>query len=421
LTKRDHGADNAERVLAHLTPPIDPNMSTPEDRIHGWIDGVLDRSREHLRHELEQLVASVSISVSAEHEEATRTAQTAAEAAAEALVADAVTAERRASDERVRAAVADAQAAGDLEREQALDALRIDHQQSRQAELDRIETRAEEDLASAVAFARTNERHAELAAAAGLLAALEALDQAQSLTELLDALALEVARQVDRSALLVVRGDRLRGWRWTGFAGEAQQFDLALDQDALVANVARGGTAQTESGPRSASMPLTPTHDDSAAVAVPVSLDGRVVAVIYGDDDGDGTRTVPSAWPELLQILARHAGRCAEAMTARRMPELLRASADVRTRQRAAQQADEAAQRCARLLVAEIKLYHEDAVEHARQQGEILRRLRPQIERAEKLYAERVPESIRAVTNYFDQELVRTLAGGDPALLGQGT
>ena len=50
-----------------------------------------------------------------------------------------------------------------------------------------------------------------------------------------------------------------------------------------------------------------------------------------------------------------------------------------------------------------------------------MRRLRPQIERARALYDERVPAEQRARTSYFQDELIRTLAGGDRALLGQAT
>jgi hypothetical protein len=128
---------------------------------------------------------------------------------------------------------------------------------------------------------------------------------------------------------------------------------------------------------------------------------------------------VPSAWPEYLDVIARHASRCLEAMTARRMPDLVQASRAGWGRARTLQQDDEAAQRYARLLVAEIKLYHEPAVDEGRRHGDLLRRLRPQIERAHELYEERVAAAVRARTAYFEDELVRTLAGGDPALLGQ--
>ena len=55
-------------------------------------------------------------------------------------------------------------------------------------------------------------------------------------------------------------------------------------------------------------------------LAVPVIVGGRVVAVIYADGvtlDGH-ERAVPSGWPEVIEVLARHAGRCLEALTTQR-------------------------------------------------------------------------------------------------------
>ena len=76
------------------------------------------------------------------------------------------------------------------------------------------------------------------------------------------------------------------------------------------------------------------------------------------------------------------------------------------------------ARRYARLLVSEIKLYNEAAVHIGRQKRDLMSRLRPEIERARRLYEERVPASVAARGTYFQQELVQTLADGDSALLG---
>ena len=50
---------------------------------------------------------------------------------------------------------------------------------------------------------------------------------------------------------------------------------------------------------------------------------------------------------------------------------------------------------------------------------DLLDRLRPEIDRARRLYEERVPPSVGARSVYFHQELVQTLADGDAALLGK--
>jgi uncharacterized membrane protein len=45
-------------------------------------------------------------------------------------------------------------------------------------------------------------------------------------------------------------------------------------------------------------------------------------------------------------------------------------------------------------------------------------RLKPEIDRARRLYDERIAPSIHSRDVYFQQELVQTLAGGDQSLLG---
>jgi hypothetical protein len=76
------------------------------------------------------------------------------------------------------------------------------------------------------------------------------------------------------------------------------------------------------------------------------------------------------------------------------------------------------ARRYARLLLSEIKMYNEAAVQIGRQNRDLLRRLRPEIDRARTLYRQRIPSAVDAQGVVFQQELVRTLADGDPALLG---
>jgi hypothetical protein len=82
------------------------------------------------------------------------------------------------------------------------------------------------------------------------------------------------------------------------------------------------------------------------------------------------------------------------------------------------QKAHEDAKRFARLVVSEIKLYNEAKVNEGRRQKDLYDRLKEDIERGRAMYAERVPARIRDSTNYFFDELVRILAGGDAGALG---
>ena len=63
-------------------------------------------------------------------------------------------------------------------------------------------------------------------------------------------------------------------------------------------------------------------------------------------------------------------------------------------------------------------MYNEAAVRVGRQKRDLLQRLRPEIERARRLYEERIPADVGARAAYFQQELVQTLADGDAGLLG---
>ena len=78
----------------------------------------------------------------------------------------------------------------------------------------------------------------------------------------------------------------------------------------------------------------------------------------------------------------------------------------------------EEAMRFARLLVSEIKLYNEAKVQQGRSNNGIYNLMRDDIERSRQLYKERVPEPIRSLTNYFNDELIRILADGDASAMG---
>ena len=62
-------------------------------------------------------------------------------------------------------------------------------------------------------------------------------------------------------------------------------------------------------------------------------------------------------------------------------------------------------------------MYHQEAVVTGRRERDLANRLGGEIERARLLYERRVPASVRGQSNYFDDELVQTLAAGDRSLL----
>jgi hypothetical protein len=76
------------------------------------------------------------------------------------------------------------------------------------------------------------------------------------------------------------------------------------------------------------------------------------------------------------------------------------------------------ARRFAELLVSEIKLYNERAVLEGREQGNLYRRLKEEIDLSRRLYEQRIPEGVRAGSDFLHEELVRILADGRPEALG---
>lgn len=76
------------------------------------------------------------------------------------------------------------------------------------------------------------------------------------------------------------------------------------------------------------------------------------------------------------------------------------------------------ARRFARLLVSEIKLYNEQKVGDGRRTGDLYDRLKDDIDRSRQMYEKRVTPSVAAKFDYFYDELVSTLAEGDPSKLG---
>jgi hypothetical protein len=78
----------------------------------------------------------------------------------------------------------------------------------------------------------------------------------------------------------------------------------------------------------------------------------------------------------------------------------------------------EEAHRFAKLLVSEIKLYNEKQVQAGRQQGNLYELLKEDIDRSRQMYDERIPEDVRASSNFFYEELVAILADGRAESLG---
>ncbi len=76
------------------------------------------------------------------------------------------------------------------------------------------------------------------------------------------------------------------------------------------------------------------------------------------------------------------------------------------------------AQRFSRLLVDEIKLYNQAKVAEGRQNKDLYDRLKEVIEKSRMTYHKRYGNTVAASANYFEHEIIRSLAEDDPSIMG---
>jgi hypothetical protein len=341
-------------------------------------------------------------------------------------------AEQKASDaeERLRAAE---QKAGDAE-----ERLRAAEQKAGDAE-ERLHAAEQKAGAAEAEAMRLSVAHCDPIPASSdrTLTSLRSLDAAQSLTEVMEILADQAAAEIGRAVLLVVHGSRLRAWCARGLSPVVPgAIEAPIEPGSLfglVTTTALPASADDAplgmDGTELATLLAAPAGH--AGLAVPITIGGRVAAILYADTVGASAPTAPAHWAEVAEVLARHAGQRLEVLTLSHAAALAggvprdqggQDLAGVRPSdlsQADERREEESARRYARLLISEIKLYNEPAVEQGRERRDLLGRLGPDIERARRLYEERIPAAVRRRVNCFDQEVVRTLAGGDPGLLGQ--
>ncbi len=203
--------------------------------------------------------------------------------------------------------------------EAALEAARQEAARTLVLRLDEVRDEAKRTIAAAP---RTDEILGRL------LDGVRRLDKVSRLTDVLDTLAELAGNEAPRAAVLTVQGDRVRGWRFVGFGptldDEARQIDLKCGEAGIVGRaVVTGEASSVVCGPNGvpgdAEPAFTTLPSGVHALAVPVLVGGQVMAVVYGDD---AERRPAPAWRESLEVLARHAGHCLEALTAVRTAQL---------------------------------------------------------------------------------------------------
>jgi len=315
-----------------------------------------------------------------------------------------------------------------------------------------------------------------------LKASVATLEKGTSLSEVLTHLVNEVSQYVDRAAMFIVKGPSAIGWYARGVepAEVIKQVNVPLNADTVLRNVnnsrhALRGAMQHSPGTQQALARLG--GNPQAVLAVPLILRDKLAAILYCDTMQE---EVPGPNADLIEILVLFAGKTIDMLSLApktaaaapaaapsapsrpappppsARPAAAAAPAPVdeggstvmfNAQQMSAMRpggaapraaappppppphaapamspeetkAHEDAKRFARLVVSEIKLYNEAKVNEGRRNKDIYERLKEDIERGRQMYADRVAPHVRDSTNYFYDELVRILAGGDQGALG---
>ena len=442
---------NSQPLPASLKQPHtrgreEHNMSF-DDRVRSTVDQAIGSLVQQLLaqalEERETAVRDARAAAFAEAEEKTLVRVADAESRMKAVMEDAV---KQARSEERDVAARDVRGKLEAELEPKMNEAVANAEARSRAVLADAQAKAADEMKAAVAHARVKEREIEMAGVTRLLESIRGLDGATTLSEVLDALALAAAREAARAAVVVLRGERINGWKLSGFGprdAQPKMIDVALADSGVIGLAIGAARAVTTRDGQSAAVGpgFEKIPPDRMGLAVPVVVGGRVVAVVYADAvtlDGH-ERPVPSSWPELIEVLARHAGRCLEALTAQKTqtpkitgsmgstgstgstgssPEMPGNPDSGPALMQFTDGVTAAARRTARLLVSEIRLFHQPAVDEGRRERNLLSRLAPEIERARAAYNQKVPAGVRGQTDFFHQELIRTLAGGDATLLG---
>jgi hypothetical protein len=332
---------------------------TFDEQLRASLDGFAAGLRTHLEHELRTCAEDLSRAAATERARVSEEAAAAARVAAEQQLSEMREATQRQNDEFRQAAdtrIAELARTAEQSRAEAarlrqeLDALGAQlADANRRANVAALETReqiavaerqareqAEQTFASqfaaaaanhktsldaALEQARTEQRESESAAAAHLLIAIRGLDATRGLGEVLDVLTHCGSREAERAAVLILKGERLQGWRFSGFANVPPRptgQTLTLDDAGIAGAAVKTATPVSHASPdpAAATPALPPFANDAGgrhAVAYPVLLGGAAVAVLYADAPYSEEGT--ARWPAVLEVLTRYASRVLEAAT----------------------------------------------------------------------------------------------------------
>ncbi|HEX6806027.1 MAG TPA: hypothetical protein VF133_20300 [Terriglobales bacterium] len=296
---------------------------------------------------------------------------------------------------------------------------------------------------------------------AALKKAVAAIQAGSTQKEILRALLDNTVLYSGRAALFVVKNGSATGWQGIAFSNNDGIKDFHIDVGSGLAGKAMQ-SRESEFGSASQFdrrfLSTFGAPADNNAVVLPLLLKDKVSALVYADAASGGTLDeaaldvlvrATSAWLEVISqrkqahkegaeapepvhsspsndpfaahapIHTAKAQLGAEAPPAAAMsaaaawggspaPAISSEDADVHRK----------AQRFARLLIDEIKLYNQAKVNEGRKHRDLYDRLKDDIEKSRATYQKRYGNTPAGSADYFNQELIRSLAEDDVSLLG---
>jgi hypothetical protein len=317
---------------------------------------------------------------------------------------------------------------------------------------------------------------------AALLRDISAIHAGTTQKEILRGLLAAGSEHCVRIALFVVKAGTAAGWQSRGFADDDALKDFPLDMNAGPVMHAYQNRVATpaniaEMDARFVDQFGGPANEQ--VLVLPLVLKDKVAALIYADAGADGSMDsaalellvmATGAWLEVISLRkqaqreivdaasvaersvapaavqtvssfsdpfaghapkhiapsvpvepqsptaevvevpgsAHAAGAAAPAAAADPFAGLSAEDADVHRK----------AQRFARLLVDEIKLYNQAKVTEGRKHKDLYDRMKDDIEKSRSTYQKRYGNTAAASANYFQQEVVRSLAEDDVTIMG---
>lgn len=279
-----------------------------------------------------------------------------------------------------------------------------------------------------------------------LKAAISSIQESHAQADILSSLLDGVAKLSSRSALFVVRGTALAGWQARGFTDDNIR-GLAIDGSKGLASRAIHERASCSAPATEFDSTFAQKHGNPSngnPTLFPLIVKDKVAAILYCDSGREaGHHTDYSAVEVLTRFtclwLEHVAGRKSAAPGAEAVPHdapghpvgtpslssgaiaakpVVGPTAPVSRIPTEEHDLHDKAKRFAKLLVDEIKLYNQSKVAEGKQNRDLYKLLREDIEKSRATYDKRYGNTPVASAKYFDSEVIRILADNDRSLLG---